>query len=158
MITAPITPLTSAEQRVAEYLVHGLKPRAIADETQRSPNTITDCIRTVRRKIHCPPRSPLHILVHYLLSTGTVTPPPATSPPPDLTPRRRALLEAVTEHTNRADIARAADLAPHEVPAEVDTILAETGAADITELVVLAHTWHLLQAGQRHGELTGADR
>ncbi|MBW1597207.1 LuxR C-terminal-related transcriptional regulator [Streptomyces sp. JJ38] len=155
MFNAPITPLTPAERRVAEHLVRGLEPRAIAAEARLSANTVSSYIRVMRGKLHCEPRSALHVLVHRLLSSGQVTPPAAAEPAPGLVPGRRALLRAVAEHTDAYDVARDALLAPADVRAEVDTLLAETGAADTTQLVVLAHSWGLLGADQQPSASAG---
>ncbi|WGD39716.1 helix-turn-helix transcriptional regulator [Streptomyces cathayae] len=148
MTTAPITPLTPAERRVADHLVRGLEPRAIAAETGLSSNTVSSYVRTIRAKLHCPTRSAPHVLVHHLLSSGQATPPSATEPTPDLTPARRLLLRAFAEHTSPYDVARDARIAPADVRAEADTLLAETGADDATRLVVLAHVWGFLGAGR----------
>ncbi|PZG78178.1 DNA-binding protein, partial [Streptomyces sp. NTH33] len=71
--TAPITPLSQAERRVAEHLVRGVRrTQDIATQAHLSPHTVHSHIHTMRAKLHCPPRCPQHILVHTLLATGQV--------------------------------------------------------------------------------------
>ncbi|WP_258308873.1 LuxR C-terminal-related transcriptional regulator [Streptomyces sp. NWU339] len=115
MTTAPITPLTPAERRVADHLVRGLEPRVIAVETGLSPNTVSSYLRTNRTKLHCPTRSAPHVPVHRLLSSGQATPPSATEPTPDLTPARRLLLRTFAKRTSPYAVARDARIAPADV-------------------------------------------
>ncbi|MFD4950505.1 hypothetical protein [Streptomyces sp. NPDC058451] len=83
--------------------------------------------------------------------------PTADRPAPKLSPEQLLLLRAVAEHSDTRDIAVAAKLAPADQRAALDELLADTGAQDTTELVVLAHSWQLLPAEQAaHATRSGA--
>lgn len=56
------------------------------------------------------------------------------------------LLKAVAEHSTPRDIALAAKIAPADLQSALNKLREETGAADVTQLVVLAHAWGLLGA------------
>ncbi|MFF3851390.1 LuxR C-terminal-related transcriptional regulator [Streptomyces sp. NPDC002328] len=143
---APTQPLTPSERRIAQHVVKGLDARGIAAATQLKLGTVHSTLRTVRWKLACPERCSLAVVAHRLLNSGQSTVPIPQRPAPDLSPEQISLLKAATEHTLPRDIARAADLAPADLRAALDQLLADTGAQDSTELVVLAHSWQLLPA------------
>jgi DNA-binding NarL/FixJ family response regulator len=155
--SAPITPLTPALRRVAQHLTHGLTPQEIAAKTGLSAATVRQYIRDLRECLHCPPRCKPPMLVHRLLTAQQVPPPTADRPAPDLGPDQM-LLRAVAEHSGVRDIAVAAKLAPADVRAALDQLLADTGTQDTTQLVVRAHGWKLLTAGPAHAMRSGASR
>ncbi|WP_413759265.1 hypothetical protein [Streptomyces sp. MMBL 11-3] len=55
-------------------------------------------------------------------------------------------LKAVAEYNPPHGIALAAKIAPADLRSALDELLDETGAANVTQLVVLAHAWRLLGA------------
>lgn len=156
--TAPITPLTPAQRRVAQHLVGGLTPRDIAAEAGLSAVTVRQHIRGIRESLHCPPRCALPVLAHFLFTSKEVEPPPADKPVPDLSAEQQMLLKAVAEQSKTYDIAVAARIAPADVRSTLAELLAMTGAADATQLVVLAHAWGLLGADQGTPAPAGAGR
>ncbi|MGC0400309.1 DNA-binding NarL/FixJ family response regulator [Streptomyces sp. SAI-126] len=150
---APTQPLTPSERRIAQHVIKGLDARQIAAAIQLKPNTIHSTLRTVRWKLACPERCSLAVVAHHILDSGQITAPTPQRPAPDLSPEQISLLKAAAEHTLPRDIALAANLAPADLRAALDQLLADTGAQDSTELVVLAHSWQLLPAG-RSGRAT----
>ncbi|MFF2941219.1 LuxR C-terminal-related transcriptional regulator [Streptomyces niveus] len=143
---APITPLSPALQRVAQHLVDGLTNREIATRAGLSADTINQYVRSIRESVHCPPRSGRQVLVHLLLAGGQVAPPVTDRPAPELNAEQQQLLKAVAEHGTSRSIAFAANITPADLRAALDELLDETATADVTQLVVLAHTWGLLGA------------
>ncbi|MFD4613317.1 DNA-binding protein [Streptomyces sp. NPDC058440] len=158
--SAPITPLTPTLQRVAQHLAKGCAPQKIAAKTGLSAVTVRQYIRDIRdirESLHCPPRCKPPVIVHRLFTTQQVASPTADRPAPKLSPEQLLLLRAVAEHSDKRDIAVAAKLAPADQRAALDQLLADTGAQDTTELVVLAHSWQLLPAEQAdHATRSGA--
>ncbi|MDK1345120.1 LuxR C-terminal-related transcriptional regulator [Streptomyces sp. 378] len=144
--SAPITPLTPTLQRVAQHLANGLTPQEIATQTGLSPVTVRLYIHDIRESLHCPPRCKPPVIVHRLFAVQQVAPPTADQPAPQLNPEQLLLLRAVAEHSGARDIAVAANLAPADLRAALDQLLADTGAQDTTQLVILAHGWNLLTA------------
>ncbi|WP_460075558.1 LuxR C-terminal-related transcriptional regulator [Streptomyces variabilis] len=140
----PTQPLTPSEQRIAQHVIKGLDAREIAAATQLKPNTVHSTLRTVRWKLACPERCSLAVVAHRLLASGQITAPTPSRPAPDLSIEQINLLKAAAEHTLPRDIA----LAPADVRDALDQLLADTGAQDSTELVVLAHSWQLLPTEQ----------
>ncbi|MGE9695617.1 DNA-binding protein [Streptomyces sp. NRRL F-5630] len=141
---APITPLQPALQRIAQHLVDGLTTCEIATRTGLTVGTIRQYIRDIRDSVHCPPRCKPQVLVHLLLVAEQVALPTSDRPTPELNAEQLLLLRAVAEHSDSSDVALAARLAPADVRSAIDQLLDETGAADVTQLVVLAHAWGLL--------------
>ncbi|MEU2466690.1 DNA-binding protein [Streptomyces sp. NPDC012486] len=144
--SAPITPLKPTLQRVAQHFVDGLTTQDITTRTGLSPHTVRQYVRDIRRSVHCPPRCKPHVLVHRLLATEQVTLPTTNRATPELNAEKRLLLKAVAELSAPRDIALAAKIAPADLRSALDELLDETGAPDITQLIVLAHAWHLLGA------------
>ncbi|MFD8650474.1 LuxR C-terminal-related transcriptional regulator [Streptomyces mirabilis] len=155
--SAPITPLTPTLQRVAQHLANGLTPQEIATKTGLSAVTVRQYLRDIRESLHCPPRCKPPVIVHRLFTTQRVAPPTTDRPTPELSSKQLLLLRAVAEHSDTRDIAVAAKIAPADLRAALDQLLADTGAQDTTELVVLAHSWQLLPAEQAaHATRSGA--
>ncbi|WP_225637464.1 DNA-binding protein [Streptomyces solaniscabiei] len=113
-------------------------------ETGLSAATVRQYIRDLRECLHCPPRCKPPVLVHRLLTAQQAAPPPTDRPAPPLGPEQLLLLRAVAEHSNARSIAIAAKLAPPDVRAALDQLLADTGTQDTTQLVIRAHGWKLL--------------
>ncbi|SOE24190.1 hypothetical protein SAMN05442782_0786 [Streptomyces sp. OK228] len=152
--SAPITPLTPTLQRVAQHLANGLTPQEIATKTGLSAVTVRQYIR---ESLHCPPRCKPPVIVHRLFTTQRVAPPTTDRPTPELSSKQLLLLRAIAEHSDTRGIAVAAKIAPADLRAALDQLLADTGAQDTTELVVLAHSWQLLPAEQAaHATRSGA--
>ncbi|MCG0285336.1 LuxR C-terminal-related transcriptional regulator [Streptomyces sp. PSAA01] len=146
--SAPITPLTPTQQRVAQHLVDGLGPQEIATRTGLSAVTVRQYVRDIRESLHCPPRCKPPVIVHFLCNARQVAPPTTDRPMPELSPEQQLLLRAVAEHSNPSDIAAIAKIASADVRAAHDELLDKTGAANTTQLVVWAHAWGLLGAGR----------
>ncbi|MER5439128.1 LuxR C-terminal-related transcriptional regulator [Streptomyces sp. NPDC002790] len=144
--SAPITPLTPTLLRVAQHLACGLAPKEIGTQTGLSTETVRQYMRDIRESLHCPPRCKLPVIVHRLFATQQVAVPTADRPAPQLRPEDLLLLRAVAEHSDPRGIALAAKLAPADLRAALDQLLADTGAKDSTQLVILAHGWNLLPA------------
>ncbi|MEH0399330.1 DNA-binding protein [Streptomyces sp. B21-088] len=142
--SAPITPLKPTHQRVAQHLVDGLTTQEITTRTGLSPHTVRQYVRDIRVSVHCPPRCKPHVLVHHLLATEQVAQPKTDRSTPGLNAEKQLLLKAVAELSSPRDIALAAKIAPADLRAALNELLDKTGAADVTQLVVLAHAWHLL--------------
>ncbi|MGQ4436984.1 MULTISPECIES: LuxR C-terminal-related transcriptional regulator [unclassified Streptomyces] len=154
---APTQTLTPSEQRIAQHVINGLNARGIAAATRLKPNTVNSMLRTVRWKLACPERCSLAVVAHRLLDSGQFTAPTSQRPTPDLSPEQIRLLTAAAEHTPPRDIAHAANLAPADLRDALDQLLTDAGAQDITELVVLAHSWKLLPTEQAaHATRIGA--
>lgn len=156
--SAPITPLKPTLQRVAEHLVDGLTTREIATRTGLSADTIRQYVRDIRVSVHCPPRCKQQVLVHFLCAARQVTPPTTDMPTPELNLQQQLLLQAVAEQSTPRDIALAARIAPADARSALDELLDETGAADVTQLVVLAHAWGLLGARPTRMVESGANQ
>jgi DNA-binding NarL/FixJ family response regulator len=144
--SAPLTPLKPTHQRLAQHLLDGLATRDIATRTFLSPHTIRQYVREIRVSVHCPPRCKPQVLAHFLLVAKQVAPPTTDRPAPELTAAQQLLLKAVAEHSTLRDTALAARITPADVRPALDELLDETGAADVTQLIVLAHAWGLLGA------------
>ncbi|MEU9059067.1 DNA-binding protein [Streptomyces sp. NPDC048430] len=144
--SAPITPLKPTHQRVAQHIVDGLTIQDITKKTGLSPHTVREYVRDIRVSVHCPPRCKPQVLVHFLLAAEQVAPPATDRPTPELNAERQLLLKAVAEHSAPRDVGLAAKIAPADLRSALDELLIETGAADVTQLVVLAHAWGLLGA------------
>ncbi|MDJ0466057.1 helix-turn-helix transcriptional regulator [Streptomyces sp. H27-C3] len=144
--SAPITPLKPTHQRVAQHLVNGLTTQDIATRTGLSPHTIRQYVRDIRVSVHCPPRCKPQVLAQLLLAAKQVAPPTPDRPAPELNAEQQLLLRAVSEHSTPYAIALAAKIAPADVRSALDELLDVTGAADVTQLVILAHAWGLLGA------------
>ncbi|NEB88918.1 DNA-binding protein [Streptomyces anulatus] len=157
-ISAPITPLNPAQHRVAQQLVEGLSTQEIAAKNGLAIETIRQYVRNIRRSLHCPPRCKPHVLVHYVLAAGQVTPPATERPLPVLDEAQRLLLRAVAEHSAPRDVALAAKIAPADLRTALYELLDTTGADTVTQLVVLAHAWGLLGAGPTGTVESGAAR
>ncbi|MER7728617.1 DNA-binding protein [Streptomyces sp. NPDC096323] len=145
--SAPTTPLSNTKQRVAKHIVDGFTTVPdLATKTGLSANTIRQYVRDIRESVHCPPRCKPQVLVHLLLAAEHVDPPAPERPEPGLTVEQQQLVRAVAAHSADRDIALAAKIAPADLRSALDELLDETGAADATQLVVLAHAWRLLGA------------
>ncbi|MFF3934365.1 response regulator transcription factor [Streptomyces hirsutus] len=155
---APITPLTQAERRIAQHVVNGLPARQIADTETLSHHTVRSHMRALRRKLHCPERCSLAVVAHRLLSANEATAPSSEAPAPDLSTEQISLLRAVTEYSRPLDIARAAEIAPADLRAALDQLLADTGAPDTTRLVAWSHGWNLLTVEQISTAQSGASQ
>lgn len=142
MTTAPITPLTAAQKRVAAHLVCGLTNSEIASEEQMAHDTVTSHIRGMRQSLHCPPRATRAVLAHALLSHKQVPPPPLPLLRRPFEPDQddQRLIRANAEHSRAADVARAARVPASELRARTDTLSRRAGANNATHLVGLAHT------------------
>ncbi|MFF4863513.1 helix-turn-helix transcriptional regulator [Streptomyces sp. NPDC001231] len=154
--SAPATPLTPAERRIAQHVVNGLPARQIADAETLSHHTVRSHMRTLRRKLHCPERCSLAIVTHRLLSANDATAPSPDAPAPDLSTKQTSLLRAITEHSTPLDIARAANIAPSDLHSALDQLLADASAPNTTQLVAQAHGWNLLTADQTSAVQSGA--
>jgi hypothetical protein len=144
--SAPITPLKPTHQRVAQHLVDGLTTQDITTKTGLSPHTVRQYVRDIRVSVHCPPRCKPQVFAHLLLAAEQAATPTTDRPAPELNAEQQLLLKAVAEHSAPRDIALAAKIAPADARSALDALLDETGAADVTQLVVLAHAWDLLGA------------
>ncbi|MFJ8886588.1 DNA-binding protein [Streptomyces sp. NPDC102402] len=144
--SAPISPLKPTHKRVAQHLLSSLTPLEIATRTGLSDHTVRQYVRDIRASVHCPPRCKPQVLVHLLLEAEQVTPPTTNRSTPELSPEQLLLLKAVAEHSTPHDIALAAKIAPADTRSALDELLDATRAADLTQLVVLAHAWGLLGA------------
>ncbi|MFK0120137.1 DNA-binding protein [Streptomyces sp. NPDC090994] len=154
---SPLTPLPPALLRVAQHLVDGTAPRDIAAKTCLTAETIRHYLRQLREHLNCPPRSKPPVIVHALLATRQLPPPATGRPAPELRLQEHRLLKAVAENSNSADIANASGIAPAYLPSALNALLAKTRARDVTQLIVLAHAWDLLNAGHS-STATGAAR
>ena len=159
-MTAPAltTPLTPAEKRIAQHVVHGLPTSQIADIETLSHHTVRTHLRTLRRKLHCPERCSPAVVTHRLLSANEAATPSPDMPTPVLSTEQTKLLSAVTEHSKPLDIARGANIAPADLRAALDQLLADTRAPDTTTLVAWAHAWNLLPADQTSTGQSGANQ
>jgi DNA-binding NarL/FixJ family response regulator len=152
------TPLSPAQQRVAQQLVDGLTPRDIAAKTGLTATTVRQYVRDIRDNLHCPPRCAIPVIVHFLFTAKEAEPPTTDKPAPDLSPEQQLLLQAVAEHSKPGDIALAAKIAPADVRSARDALLDKTGSADATQLIVLAHVWGLLGARPASTVQSGASQ
>src|SRR5262249_54535960 len=130
----------------------------IATKAGLSAVTVRQYIRHIRESLHCPPRCKPPVIVHRLFVAQQVVSPAADRPTPDLGLEQQHLLQAVAEHSDAYDIARAAKIAPADLRAALDQLLTDTGTSDTTELVIRAHGWKLLTADQAHATRSGASR
>ncbi|RPK91969.1 DNA-binding protein [Streptomyces sp. ADI98-10] len=156
--SAPITPLKPTHKRVAQHLVDGHTAQDIATRTGLSPHTVRQYIRDIRVSVHCPPRCKPQVLVHLLLAAEQVAPPTPERTAPELDSEQLQLLKAVAEYSTPRDIALAAKIAPADLRSALDELLDETGADDVTQLVVLAHAWRLLDVRPTGTAESGADQ
>ncbi|MGQ4444045.1 helix-turn-helix transcriptional regulator [Streptomyces violaceoruber] len=155
---APTTPLTPSERRIAQHVVNGLPTRQIAATETLSHHTVSSHMLSLRRKLHCPERCSLAVVTHRLLSANGATAPVPDMPAPDLSTEQTKLLRAITEHSKPLDIAHGANIAPADLRAALDQLLADTGAPDTTRLVAWAHSWNLLTAKQTSTVQSGASQ
>ncbi|MFC5956804.1 LuxR C-terminal-related transcriptional regulator [Streptomyces pratens] len=142
--TGPITPLTPTEQRVAEHLCHGMSIPQIAVDLERSLHTVKSYAGGLRIKLHLPPRCAMPVLVHALITTKQITVSTPERTAPSLDEQQVLLLRSVAANTGIPNIARAAGIAPADVRAHVDALIATTGATDEVHMMVLGHSWDLL--------------
>lgn len=155
---APTTPLKPTHKLVAQHLVGGHTAQDIATSTGLSLLTVRQYACDIRVSVHCPPRCKPHVLVHLLLAAEQVAPPTPERTAPELNSEQLQLLKAVAESSTPRDIALAAKIAPADLRSALDELLDETGATDVTQLVVLAHAWHLLDARPTGTAASGADQ
>lgn len=153
--SAPITPLTPTVRRVAQHLADGLTPQEIATETGLSAVTVRQYVRDIRQSLHCPPRCKPPVIVHRLFTAQQVASLTADTATPELSTEQLLLIRAVAEHSDARDIAIAAKIAPADLRAALGQLLADTGARDSTQLVILAHGWELLTAEQAQPTRSG---
>jgi DNA-binding NarL/FixJ family response regulator len=156
--TAWITPLPPTLQRVAQHLVDGLTPPDIAIKMGLTISTVRQYICDIRTNLGCPPRCTAPVLVHCLFTAKEAKRPTTDKPTPDLSPGQQLLLQAVAEHSKPRDIALAVKIAPADVRSALDELLDRTGAADVTQLIVLAHAWGLLGTRPPGTVQSGASR
>lgn len=149
MTTDPITPLTPAVQRVAARLVHGDTNTAIAAHLSLSVHSVKSHMQAARRHVGRVGASAA-VVVHALLATRHVDPPACVRPAPPLTGTERLLLHALTRHSRNADIGSVIKVSATDVRAEIDALLAKTGATNAAHLVGLAHAWQLLDEPTPH--------
>ncbi|MER6520228.1 LuxR C-terminal-related transcriptional regulator [Streptomyces sp. NPDC001553] len=142
--TAAIIALTQAQKRVARHLVHGATTDTIADREHLSRGTVKNHLSHVRESLNCPVLSTRAVLVNALLTHRQVPPPRAPRPEIELTSAEQRLLHAYAEHSRAPDIALAAALAPGDLRAGTDALMAKTGATDPTHLVGIGHALGLL--------------
>ncbi|MGV9934045.1 DNA-binding protein [Streptomyces olivaceoviridis] len=154
--TAPITPLTPGEKRIAEHLIRGLAPDQIATHEDLAPSAVKSYLRSLRTKLHCP-RAALHILVHAILSSGQVTL-QAIHPAPAFSVEEIRLLRALAAHQHWIDVAKAARIASADVNTHIEALVARAGVSGILQLVVLGHAWQLLGPAQAQADTSGAGR
>lgn len=140
----PITPLRPALQNVARHLMDNLTPREIAAQGGMTYETVRRYVSELRANLNCPPRCKTHVVVHRALTAGQIAPPTTQRPVPDLDAQQQLLLHAVATHITPYEVALAAKIAPADYRAAVDSLLHDTGTANVMELVVLAHAWGLL--------------
>ncbi|MFE9367842.1 DNA-binding protein [Streptomyces sp. NPDC006978] len=131
---------------MAQLIVDGHTTREIVTKIGLSADTIRLYVREIRESVHCPPRSKPQVLVHLLMATEQVTPPTTDRATPQLNDAQQLLLQALTAHSNLRAVALDTGIAPADAQSAVDALLHETGASDVTQLVVLAHAWGLLGA------------
>ncbi|WP_420036130.1 DNA-binding protein [Streptomyces sp. cg28] len=156
-VPSPTVSLTPSEQRISQLVVDGLTDQEIVSVTGLKLGTVKKTLTAVRWKLHCPQRSSRAVVVHRLLGSGLATIPAATRLAPQLSAEQLALLQAEADHSVPRDIALAAHLAPADLNAALDQLLADTGAQNSTELVVLAYGWQLLPVTQgAHDVRSGA--
>ncbi|MFE0852164.1 hypothetical protein [Streptomyces mutabilis] len=68
------------------------------------------------------------------------------------------LLRALAEESTPVGRATATGLSPSTAASALQALLAKTGAANTTQLVVLAHSWKLLPTKQDHRGCPRASR
>lgn len=151
--TGPITRLSPAQARLADYLARGLTIEQVAAETRLSPRTVTKHAAALRIKFRCPARCSMAVLIHALITTGQSTPPPPSRPAPHLSTQQLHLLRALTKHTATRDIAQAAGIEPADVRAHIDNLIVDADTDDPAHLVVLAHGWGLLGSQPSSGNI-----
>lgn len=147
-MTAPVPgsrpPLSQAEQRTAQDLVSGKTVAEIAKIRFVSPHTVRARLYSVRRKLNCPHRCGLHVVLHYILTATQATVPRPSTPAPTLNETQMVLLHALTEHTTPLEVANAAGIAPLDVHTAIGELLYLARSRDLTDLVRQAHGWGLL--------------
>ncbi|MEE1930668.1 LuxR C-terminal-related transcriptional regulator [Streptomyces sp. TRM 70351] len=146
--TAPITPITPAQKRIAAHLVCGLTNSEIAGKEQLAHDTVKSHIRTMRQNLRCPQRSSRPVLAHTLLRHAQVSPPPlpAGCGAFEADEDDQRLIRAIAEHSRPADIARAAGMTQRHLRDRANDLAHRAGAADTTHLVALAHTHGILNS------------
>lgn len=149
----PITRLSPAQARLADYLARGLTIEQVAAETRLSPRTVTKHAAALRIKFRCPARCSMAVLIHALITTGQSIPPPPSRPAPHLSTQQLHLLRALTKHTATRDIAQAAGIEPADVRTHIDNLIVDADADDPAHLVVLAHGWGLLGSQPSSGNI-----
>lgn len=142
--TASIISLTRAQKRVARHLVHGATNGSIASREHLSAETVKSHLGNVRKSLNCPPHSTRAVIVHALLTHRQVPAPRAPRPDIEPTSAEQLLLHAHADHSRAPDIALAAALAPGDLRAGTDALMAKTGAIDPTHLVGIGHALGLL--------------
>ncbi|MFK0142693.1 DNA-binding protein [Streptomyces murinus] len=155
---SPTRRLTPSERRLATHVVDGLNAREIASAAQLKLPTVNSKLHSMRWKLHCPERCSLAVVAHHLLAAEVVSASTPQRAAPVLSPKQISLLKAVTRYSQPLYIARAANLVTADLPTALDQLLADTGAQNITQLVVLAHGWKLLPAEQAHTTRSGANQ
>ncbi|MBT2412069.1 DNA-binding protein [Streptomyces sp. ISL-12] len=156
--TAPLTPLPPALLRVAQHLVEGTAPRDIASKMHLTPETVRHYLRQLREHLSCPPRSKPPVIVHALLTTRQLPPPTTGRPAPQLRPQEHRLLKAAAENSKADEIANASGIALAYVPSALNALLTKTRTRDVTQLIVLAHAWGLLNTARGTSAVTGTAR
>ncbi|MDT0616470.1 hypothetical protein [Streptomyces lancefieldiae] len=73
-------------------------------------------------------------------------------------PSEVRLLRALAEESTPVGRVTATGLSPSAAASALHALLAKTGAANATQLVVLAHSWKLLPTKQDHRGRNGASR
>lgn len=144
--TIAITPLTTAQRRVARHLIRGADNQYIAAHAHLSPGTVKNHISNIREKLNCPPRSTRAVLVHALLTHRQVPPPAVPCPDVGLGTEERNLLRAIADHSHADDIAEAAGIAPADLRARTAALIDKTGAEDSAHLVGIGHALAVLEA------------
>ncbi|MBT1189537.1 DNA-binding protein [Streptomyces sp. CJ_13] len=157
--TAPITPITPAQKRIAEQLVQGLTNSEIASEEHLSRGTVSSHVRGMRQNLHCPRRSSRPVLAHALLIHRQVAVPSLSPLQPSFTADegQKRLLKAIAEHSSPADNARAAKIPLADVKPLTEDLVRAAGATDSTQLVGWGHALGLLgEGGQDTTDLPAA--
>ncbi len=155
---SPTRRLTPSERRLATHVVKGLNAREIASAAQLKLPTVNSKLHSMRWKLHCPERCSLAVVAHHLLAAEVVTAATPQRAAPVISPAQISLLKAVARYSQTLYIASAANLATADLPAALDQLLADTGAQDITQLVVLAHGWKLLPGEPARTKRSGASQ
>ncbi|MFI0219892.1 helix-turn-helix transcriptional regulator [Streptomyces lydicus] len=141
--------LTPAEMRIAAHLLYGATNLEIAAKEHLAVQTVRSHLRNIRRLTNCGPRSSRAVLVHTLLATGRITPPPHETAP-ELSQEELQLMQAIAENSWPSDIARSLGLTPDALSAKTEALVAKAGAADTSHLTALGHAWGFLSSEELH--------